>query len=170
MIADDPFVRAYQIGGIVRMPENLGVSFERYAAFRSTVAVRDEDGVHGWLRTCRYVPDREFGREDVWMHPEDFERLRAGDCEEHAIWAWGQFVRLGRDARFVAGFHKGEGHAWVTLHAGDAVRVFEATEKREGYRAESSHACPQYRPIWSVDGALRFRWHGPRDEIPRLPT
>ncbi len=102
------------------------------------------------------------------MHPEDFERARWGDCEEHALWGWLHFLALGREARFTAGFHGETGHAWVTLY-GEAILVFESTSKRSGYRAEDVCVRPEYRPLWSVDGRLGFRWHGPKGEIPRIP-
>ena len=77
------------------------------------------DDIREFLRTCQYVTDREqFGKDDYWMPPEEFERRRCGDCDDFALWAWRQVMTIGKqDARFVAGVagRYAGGHAWVTF-------------------------------------------------------
>jgi len=83
---------------------------------------RDIDEVRAFLSTCRYVSDREqFGVEDHWAAPEQFEQTRRGDCDDFALWTWRQLLGPGYNARFVvgrAGKYRG-GHAWVTFELGD---------------------------------------------------
>lgn len=78
----------------------------------------DLEGLRSWLRGCRYVSDQEqFGKDDFWMPPEEFERKRAGDCEDFALWTWRQLMEMGLEARFVGGRagRYGAGHAWVVF-------------------------------------------------------
>jgi hypothetical protein len=44
-----------------------------------------------------------FGEADFWQHPSTFERLRTGDCEDFAVWAWRKLIELGYDVDLVAG-------------------------------------------------------------------
>lgn len=68
-----------------------------------------------FLRTCRGVSDKEqFGKDDFWMPPEDFEKSRRGDCDDFALYAWRQLMELGYKARFVVG-NSPRRHAWVTF-------------------------------------------------------
>lgn len=158
LLRDDPFARGYGAAPGPRLPKSLASSFEEYLRARLRNACAGPEDVVVFLRECRYRRDAEaFGREEVWLHPEDFERLREGDCEDHALWAWVQLVRAGRDARFTAGVHESRGHAWVTLYDGRAVTVCETTARRSGkYLLNPGDA---YRPWWSVDREVRFFWH-----------
>ena len=141
--------------GIV-FPTSLRKSFEEYLA-SPVRRVRRREEIRDFLRGCRYEEDSSaFRRLDVWLPPAEFERRRVGDCEDHAIWAWVQLVRLGVDARFMTGYFKTL-HAWVVLYPD--VRVFEATDKHEDY--SPGEPGPLYDPLWSVDGRLRFYWHRP---------
>jgi predicted transglutaminase-like cysteine proteinase len=68
------------------------------------IVCRDVDEIRAFLRTCRYVSDVEqFGMKDHWMPPEEFERVRRGDCDDFALWTCRQLLSLGYNARFVAG-------------------------------------------------------------------
>ncbi len=71
-----------------------------------------------FLRTCKYVPDQEqFNTKDYWLPPEEFETTRKGDCEDFALWAWRQLLRLEIPCRFTVGKagRYGSGHAWLML-------------------------------------------------------
>jgi hypothetical protein len=71
-----------------------------------------------FLSSCKYVSDEEqFGEEDYWQPPEQFEETKKGDCEDYALWAWRQLLQMNYRARFVMGAagRYGEGHAWVTF-------------------------------------------------------
>jgi predicted transglutaminase-like cysteine proteinase len=74
--------------------------------------------IRQFLRSCKYVSDREqFGKEDYWIPPEDFEKAKKGDCDDFALWTWRQFLGMGYTARYVIGRagRYGDGHAWVTF-------------------------------------------------------
>jgi hypothetical protein len=88
----------------------------RYVSHPLTVKCNSIQDIRGFLMGCKGVSDEElFGKRDYWQPPEDFERLRKGDCEDFALWTWRQLLSLGYDARFVGGTagRYGTGHAWV---------------------------------------------------------
>ena len=116
-------------------------------------------GVYRFLLGCRYATDEElFKRKDYWQTPDEFESNRAGDCEDHAMWAWRQCLDLGDDARFtIGGFRKGA-HAWVTLFEHNIPFVLEATAK-DTRELEPFKAPSRYEPSFSIDGKLRFYQH-----------
>ncbi len=90
--------------------------------------LKDIDELRAFLKTCTYISDKEqFDKDDYWQPPEEFEELRKGDCEDFALYAWRQLVRLGYKARFVVGFsgRYGEGHAWVTLERNGRYYICE---------------------------------------------
>ena len=71
-----------------------------------------------FLRGCKYVSDKEqFVREDYWMPPEEFEKVKKGDCDDFALWTWRQLLGMGYNARYVveSSGKYAEGHAWVTM-------------------------------------------------------
>ena len=90
-----------------------------------------------WLQGCRYIADIDhFGERDVWTHPLDFERGKAGDCEDHALWAWRKLLEMDIPAYFVVGLHRNErdetvAHAWVYLTRDERPLVLETTAKRQ---------------------------------------
>lgn len=130
------------------------------------------DEVRQFLRTCRYVSDfRQFGVADYWMNPEDFERVRKGDCEDFALWTWRQLLSMGLQARFVIG-RAGYGrsfHAWVT-YAEDGVHyLVEPLARRR--KKLSRLMTLMYEPIASVSADERrlvYHQHQPRDYKPTL--
>jgi hypothetical protein len=95
------------------------------------------------LVTCRYRRDQETrSQRDFWEPPDEFERRRSGDCEDHALWAWRQLTELGYRARLVLGAR----HAWVQIYVNGRCYLMEATFKR-GLGPKPNH----YRPAWSVE-------------------
>jgi hypothetical protein len=104
--------------------------------------------IAAFLRTCRYLCDQKTrGRPDYWEPPDRFEAMQAGDCEDHAIWAWRQLYELGYQSRFVMG-HCGCWHAWVHIYINGRAYLLETTQKR--------NTAPQvaaYWPYWSVEYA-----------------
>ncbi len=116
------------------------------------VVCRDLEEIRAFLSTCRYVSDREqFGVRDYWMRPEDFERVRRGDCDDFALWTWRQLLGLGYSARFVTGSagRYGTGHAWVNFRADNQVFIVEPLRAwcREFPRLETL----RYKPAVSVE-------------------
>jgi hypothetical protein len=109
--------------------------FPQYLTGASIVAVGSLDEIQEWLLGCRYERDEVlFAEPDFWQHPATFERLRAGDCEDFALWAWRKMVELGMDADIIAGFCVENGkldgrHAWIVFREGRTEFVFEPGAK-----------------------------------------
>jgi Bacterial transglutaminase-like cysteine proteinase BTLCP len=137
-----------------------------------TVVCRDMDEIRAFLSTCRYVSDRkQFGVEDHWMSPREFEQSRQGDCEDFALWTCRQLLRLGHSARFVVGFagRYGEGHAWVSLRVGDQIFIVEPMLAR--LRTFPRLETLRYEPIVSVESTgshVKFFEHTKRAYEPPL--
>jgi hypothetical protein len=88
----------------------------RYVSQPLTVKCASLSEIHNFLSGCNPASDEEqFGQEDYWQPPEEFEKTKKGDCEDFALWTWRQFSELGYDSRVVFGQHGryGIGHAWV---------------------------------------------------------
>ena len=69
-----------------------------------SVPVQSIDDIVAWLQSCEYVTDLDlFHERDFWQHPGTFERLRRGDCEDFALWAWRKLAEVGIDAEFCVG-------------------------------------------------------------------
>src|SRR5436309_871753 len=65
----------------------------RYVSQPLTVECRTLDDIRDFLKKCRFVSDKEqFGKDDYWMPPEEFEERRKGDCDDFALWAWRQLI------------------------------------------------------------------------------
>ncbi len=114
--------------------------------------------IRSFLLRCRYVADKDqFGVGDYWMPPEQFERVRQGDCDCFALWAWRQLLHLGYDARYMVGQagQRGVPHAWVTFRMNGEWHVLEPTAARQGPRLPVLFTL-FYRPRMSVG------WDGER--------
>jgi Bacterial transglutaminase-like cysteine proteinase BTLCP len=95
----------------------------------------DLNELREFLRTCKYVSDKEqFGRKDYWEPPDQFEETKKGDCEDFALWTWRQLLHLGYAARFVGGRagRYGDGHAWVVFTQNDKTYLLEPLARRIG--------------------------------------
>jgi len=142
--------------------------FSWYFEGSSAVAVASFEEIHAWLRGCQYTSDFElFHERDFWQHPTTFERLRAGDCEDYALWAWRKLVELGYDADLVAGRvptpdDRVTRHAWIVFRRDGREYVYEPM------RADLAAAvCPladvreQYIPEVGVGrDRIRFTYEG----------
>ena len=122
------------------------------------VEVESIDELCSWLQGCEYVTDMElFGKEDFWQHPRDFERLRKGDCEDHALWAWRKMDSLDHPAHFFLGRWQGEEgraashHAWVVFEWGGKPYLVETVLKRSPSMVfELDSVRKRYTPHFSV--------------------
>jgi transglutaminase-like cysteine proteinase BTLCP len=88
----------------------------RYVSQPLTIQCHSIEDIREFLCGCRAVSDKElFGRDEYWQPPEEFEKRKAGDCEDFALWTWRQLLSMGYEARFIGGScgRYGEGHAWV---------------------------------------------------------
>jgi hypothetical protein len=143
--------------------------FSWYLEGDSSVSVASLDDVQEWLLGCEYVRDPELFREaDFWQHPTTFERLRQGDCEDHALWAWRKLLELGADVELVSGRTRrddgspGGGHVWLILRENGATFVLEATAKsKHGMLLPLADARDKYLPSFGVDRhRKRFAYNG----------
>ena len=140
--------------------------FDWYMRGESTVAVRSVQDIVDWLLGCEYVSDDAlFDEPDHWQHPTTFERLRRGDCEDHALWAWRKLLNLEIDADFVVGrllyddpdvpATKGA-HAWVVFRNNGETFLLEAVARSAARMLRPlAEAAPEYRPEYGVDRTLR---------------
>jgi len=156
-----------------RLPHRLAAArfgsrqeFDWYLRGESAVPVASIDEIVAWLVDCEYASDQSlFGKRDHWQHPTTFERLRRGDCEDHALWAWRKLRELGIDADFVVGRQlyddaeipatKGA-HAWVVFRREGQEFLLEAvaTSASRMIRPLSAVAA-QYRPEYGIGSDMK---------------
>jgi hypothetical protein len=144
------------------------LDFARYLDGESLVPVASLEDVQDWLIGCAYEHDEVlFGEADFWQHPSTFERLRAGDCEDHAVWAWRKLIELGYDVDLVAGWCVRDGelsgrHAWLLLRREGVEYLFEpVTHERSQMLRPLSEVRDAYVPQFGVDrAAKRFAFSG----------
>jgi hypothetical protein len=134
--------------------------FAQYFEGESSVRVASIEEIVAWLQTCEYVSDVElFRKRDFWQHPSAFERLRRGDCEDFALWAWRKLGELGIDADFCVGrvvstdrpavdYH----HAWVVYRVDGTAFLFEpATRTPAKTIRPLADAMGEYVPHFAVN-------------------
>lgn len=151
-------------------------AFSWYLEGPSAVPVSSIAEVEQWLAGCTTVDDRTlFGEDDHWSHPGEFELIRMGDCDDHALWAWRKLVELGHRASLVSGRWNADGqdelHVFVTVEVGGEDRVFESTSKTLGDAlVPAAEARKTYRPHFAVDQDLETRvFLGSASEILPIP-
>lgn len=134
--------------------------FRHYFEGQSAVRVTSIDDLVEWLGTCEYVSDTDqFHERDVWQEPCTFERLRRGDCEDFALWAWRKLAEIGVEAEFYVGrvICGGEPavakqHAWVVYRANHEEVLFEpAARDRHRMIRPLSAVKDAYEPHFAVD-------------------
>lgn len=136
----------------------------RYVSQPLTVQCATIDEMRQFLRTCRAISDQElFGKEEYWQPPEEFEKRKAGDCEDFSLWTWRQLLMLGLDARVVFGRHGryGIGHAWVEFFQDGKCFLVEPQARFIGERLPRLSTL-RYEPKFSVawDGkTIRYYAH-----------
>jgi hypothetical protein len=140
--------------------------FAEYFQGQSGVRVASIEDIVGWLQTCEYVSDLElFHERDVWQHPGGFERLRRGDCEDFALWAWRKLAELGIDAEFCVGRVICEQqpeierqHAWVVYRVDGCTFLFEPAARTPSRMIRPlAEAMAEYVPHFAVNS--RFDTH-----------
>lgn len=137
--------------------------FSWYFEGKSSVTVTSIDEMLTWLGSCRYVGDKElFQEDDFWQHPRTFERLKEGDCEDFALWAWRKLTELGIPARLFIGklVEGGQGsthtHAWVVFTTAEGEFLLEpAAGSPDAAVRPIAEVRDRYRPHVSVDAAYR---------------
>ncbi len=135
--------------------------FTDYLNGRSRVTVQSIEDICRWLQQCEYVRDAElFNQRDVWQHPGEFEALKKGDCEDHALWAWRKLKELNIPAEFVVGrtqwgdnengLREGA-HAWVAYRENGRSYILETTHKKRNLIYPLDTVQERYHPWYSVD-------------------
>jgi len=139
----------------------------RYVSQPLTVQCASLEDVRQFLRGCRGVSDEElFGKKDYWQPPEEFEKRKAGDCEDFSLWTWRQLLAMGLDARVVFGRHGrcGIGHAWVMFFQDGKCFLVEPQARALGLRLprlSTLHYEPKFSVAWNGE-ALRYYAHKDR--------
>jgi transglutaminase superfamily protein len=134
----------------------------RYISHPLAINCESIDEVRQFLRGCRQVSDKElFDKDDYWQPPEDFERMKKGDCEDFAFWTWRQFMDLGFDARVVFGRvgRYGAGHAWVQFVQDGKCFIVEPTRAFLGAsfpRLTTLSYQPKYSVAWDGEKLTYF--------------
>jgi predicted transglutaminase-like cysteine proteinase len=132
--------------------------FADYLNGESHVTVQSIEDICRWLQQCEYVRDAElFNQRDVWQHPGEFEALKKGDCEDHALWAWRKLKELNIPAEFVVGRAQwsengsGGAHAWVSYRENGRTYILETTHKKRHLIYPLEAVQERYHPWYSVD-------------------
>lgn len=153
-------------------------AFTEYFRGPSRVLAKNLETLCDWLRGCQAIDDPSLFRvPDHWQHPAEFEVLRRGDCEDHALWAWRRLCELGLRARFVTGLWRDTPHAWVQVHLDGADHVLEAMAKTGPMLLPLPAARASYCPAVAVDHRLQTfvyqgfqRLHQHTDSHPHPPA
>jgi hypothetical protein len=132
--------------------------FAEYFEGESCVRVGSIDDIVAWLHTCEYITDFELFRErDFWQHPVTFERLRRGDCEDFALWAWRKLAEVGIDAEFCVGRVISDDrldrqHAWVVYRVNGTEFLFEPAARTPSTMIRPlEDAMGEYVPHFAVN-------------------
>jgi hypothetical protein len=131
--------------------------------------------IRKFLQGCKYVSDeKQFNKKEYWMPPDEFEKVKKGDCDEFALWTWRQFIGLGYKARFVIGRagRFGEGHAWVTIEKDGKNFIVEPQAWTYGEKLPRLSVI-YYEPKGSVEwdgNQLHFFVHKKPDSSIPMPT
>jgi hypothetical protein len=164
----DPWERLRAAPGLQRYGSGARLEFDEYLKGLSTVNVASVEDIKDWLLECRYESDETlFAEKDFWQHPATFERMRAGDCEDYALWGWRKLIELGVDATFVAGYCLRDGeldgrHAWILFRDAGVDYVFEpACATKEKMIRPLSEVRADYIPQFGTDHrGKRFAFTG----------
>lgn len=164
----DPWVRLPLEPPLMAYGPGLQVDFANYLAGPSKVTATSPEEIASWLLDCRYADDRELlDDHDHWLHPRTFEVVRAGDCEDFALWAWRELLELRFDAEFVVGSRRRAGgeegrHAWVVFRRDDLEFVLDGVERKATRIIRLlADARPEYEPQVGVSAnGTRFVFAG----------
>lgn len=124
----------------------------RYVSQPLTLQCKSLEEVRQFLRGCRVVSDKElFGKDDYWQPPDEFEKRKAGDCEDFSFWTWRQLMAIGFDARLVFGKHGryGIGHAWVEFFQDGKCYLVEPQARHLGIQLPRLSTL-KYKPKFSI--------------------
>lgn len=147
--------------------------FGRYVSQPVTFKCQTFADMRKFLIGCRQGSDEKFfGKKDHWLPPDEFEKLKKGDCDDFAMWTWRQLLEMGYSARFVVGrFGRyGAGHAWATFADGGKTFIADGTRAPFGMTLPKLYAL-SYHPTYSVtwNGRdLSYYSHKKRESSPPI--
>ena len=158
---NDPWQRLKHRVPVGRYGPGSTHDFAWYFEGSSAVPVSSLDDIEDWLLGCDYESDPELFRlDDFWQHPQTFEQIRRGDCEDYALWAWRKLVELGYDAELVVGRNlpwnpdevPDRTHVWVVFKRDGQSFLFETTCRVKGRMIRPlAEVAAAYRPELGVD-------------------
>jgi hypothetical protein len=126
----------------------------RYVSQPLAVKCETIQDICKFLWGCRARSDQDlFNKREYFQPPEEFERLKKGDCDDFALWTWRQFMALGYDARVVFGKvgRFGQGHAWVEFFQDNKCYLVEPQLRILGEsmpRLSTLRYVPQFSASW----------------------
>ena len=133
----------------------------RYVSQPLTIRCETLEEMRQFLCKCRGVSDEKlFGKRDYWQPPEEFEKRKAGDCEDFSFWTWRQLLDMDYQARIVFGRsgRYGIGHSWVMLFEDEMCFLVEPQAAPLGLKLPQLSTV-RYEPRYSV------AWDGHRLEV-----
>jgi hypothetical protein len=154
----DPWERVAVTPRLHMYGSGARLDFPKYLEGPSQVPVASVEEIQAWLLECQCESDAVlFAESDFWQHPVTFERLRAGDCEDFALWAWRKLIELGVDADIIAGYCLKGGeldgrHAWILFREGGTEYLFEPTcRTKDGMIRPLADVRDAYLPEFGAD-------------------
>ncbi len=113
------------------------------------------------FRVARSFRYRKDTRGDRWQSPEETGHMRAGDCEDMALWLYAKLLEGGRsDARLVIGRYQrlDRGlHVWVTLTTPKGKVLILDPAKNKRVWESSSLGTDLYLPYFSYGDGSSYR-------------
>ena len=135
----------------------IGSGFYSIEGARPKAGRRTVEQIFSQAETFQYTNDTVG---DDWQNPAVTEKLKAGDCEDMAVWVYQQLKRNGyANVRIMVGrFEAAEKdfHTWAVCsnEGGDDLIVDPALQRRIWKRSD---LLPEvYVPAYSFDGTTKF--------------
>ena len=67
---------------ISKIRKDIPSDFHKFLTGKLCYLPQTLEDMEQWLRGCEYATDMEqFGKNDYWQHPAEFEKRRKGDCD-----------------------------------------------------------------------------------------
>jgi hypothetical protein len=140
--------------------------FGRYFSKPLSLKCESIRDVRKFLSTCTAINDKEqFGKDDYWQPPDEFEKTRKGDCDCYGFWTWRQLLSMGYEARLVFGecIRYGIGHVWITFEKEGQWYLVEPQLWVLGERTPTLSTV-RYKPRFSVAWSdERVHWYQHKD-------
>ncbi len=138
------------------------IEFDEFLKGDTAVSAHSVHEIIDFLISCQYALDMDlFKKPDHWQLPLEFEELKKGDCEDHALWAWHKLHKLGIPSEFIVGTMYNErqkrwnGHAWLTINQKGRLQLFETVRKSGSLIQPLDDVKHKYRPYVGIDHHLR---------------